>query len=130
MLGTFPTAFSQVATSQGDFPKWQLPKCSISQAATSQVSPSLSGRPLSCYGLSARPSRPILAAVLGLFCSLQRLIWPNQTFGKSALRKLPIWEVGNWEIVTWEVALVKMPLGKYLTPSNGRAINWNYILPL
>jgi len=35
MLGTFPKAFSQVATSQGYFPKWQLPKCKISQATTS-----------------------------------------------------------------------------------------------
>ena len=108
LSGNFPRVFSQVAASH---------ECSISQAATFQVSPSLSGRPLSCYGLSARPSRPILAAELGLYCSLQRLRRPNQTFGKLALRKLPIWEVGNWEIVTREVALVK-----YLTPSNGRAI--------
>ena len=26
MLGTFPKDFSQVATSQGYFPKWELPK--------------------------------------------------------------------------------------------------------
>ena len=32
MLGTFPQAFSL-----GYFPKWQLPKCTISQAATSQM---------------------------------------------------------------------------------------------
>ena len=32
MLGTFAKDFSQVATSQGYFPKWQLPKCVISQA--------------------------------------------------------------------------------------------------
>ena len=36
MLGTFPQEFSQAATSQGFFPKWQLSKCAISQAATSQ----------------------------------------------------------------------------------------------
>ena len=37
MLGTFPKAFSQTATSQGYFLKWQLPKYAISQAATSQM---------------------------------------------------------------------------------------------
>ena len=36
VLGTFPKDFSQVATSQGYFPKWQLSKCAISRAATSQ----------------------------------------------------------------------------------------------
>ena len=35
ILGTFPKNFPQVATSQGYFPKWQLPKCAITQAATS-----------------------------------------------------------------------------------------------
>ena len=37
MLGTFPKAFSQAATSQGYFPKWQLHECVISQAVTSQM---------------------------------------------------------------------------------------------
>ena len=37
MLGTFPKAFSQAATSQGYFPKWQLAKCAISHAPTSQM---------------------------------------------------------------------------------------------
>ena len=37
MLGTFPKAFSQAATFQGYFPKWQLSKCANSQAATSQM---------------------------------------------------------------------------------------------
>ena len=32
--GNFPRIFSQDATSQGYFPKWQLPKCAITQAAT------------------------------------------------------------------------------------------------
>ena len=42
MLGTFPKDFSQVSTSQGYLPKWQLPKCANTQAATSQVVPSRS----------------------------------------------------------------------------------------
>ena len=66
-LGTFPKPFSQSATSQGYFSKWQLtkyanfqaansqgyfskwqlPKCEISQAKTSQVCSSLSARPRS-----------------------------------------------------------------------------------
>ena len=37
MLGTFPKAVSQSATSHGHFPKRQLLKCGISQAATSQI---------------------------------------------------------------------------------------------
>ena len=45
MLGTLPKDFSQVATSQEYFPKWKLPNCAISQAATSQVCPSRSVRP-------------------------------------------------------------------------------------
>ena len=45
MLGTFPKDFSQVATSQGYISNWQLVKCAISQAATSQVYPSRSARP-------------------------------------------------------------------------------------
>ena len=54
MLGTFPKAFSQAVTSQEYFPKWQLPKCAISQVATSQVFPSRSVWP-----------QPVLAAALG-----------------------------------------------------------------
>ena len=46
MLGTIPKDSSQVGTSQGYFPKWELPKCAISQAETSQVCPSRSVRPL------------------------------------------------------------------------------------
>ena len=53
-LGTFPQDFPQVATSQGYFPKWQLPKCAISQAATSQVCPSRSAQPSVCSSRGAR----------------------------------------------------------------------------
>ena len=45
ILGTFPKDFFQVATSQGYFPKWQLPKYANSEVATSQVCPSRSARP-------------------------------------------------------------------------------------
>ena len=45
MLGTFPKAFSQAATSQGYFPKQNLPNCAISQAASSQAYPSHIPRP-------------------------------------------------------------------------------------
>ena len=82
--------FSQVVTSPGYFPRWQLPKCAKSQAATSEVCPSCSARP-------------------PLHCRLRRLRWSNLTFGKLPLGKLHIWEVATWVIVTWVVALVKMP---------------------
>ena len=39
MLGIFLKAFSQSTTSQGYFPKWQLPNCAISQVATWEVAP-------------------------------------------------------------------------------------------
>jgi len=55
MLGTFPKDYSQVTTPQGYFSKWQLPKCAISQAGTSQVCPSRSARPSACSSRSARP---------------------------------------------------------------------------
>ena len=45
-LGTFPT-------SQGDFPKWQHPKCAIS--LTSQFCPSRSVRTPSLFSRSTRP---------------------------------------------------------------------------
>ena len=55
MLGTFPKAYSQAATLNGYFSKWQLPKCAISQAATSQVCPSRSARPPACSSRGAQP---------------------------------------------------------------------------
>ena len=66
------------------FPKRQLPK-SVRAAA---------------FG-----PQPVLAAALGLHCSLRRLRWPNLTFGKLPLGKFHIWEVVPWEIDTWEVVL-------------------------
>ena len=53
MLGTFPKDFSQVATLQGNFTKWQ--KCAISQSATSQV----------CPIAAALGPQPVLVAALG-----------------------------------------------------------------
>jgi len=63
MLGTFPKDFSQMetyqmATSQGYFPKWQLPKCAISQVATSQVCPSHSSWTPACVNHGAWPLSP------------------------------------------------------------------------
>ena len=45
MLDTFQQVFFQMVTSQGYFPKWELPKSSIYQAATSQVCSSRHARP-------------------------------------------------------------------------------------
>jgi len=67
-----------VATSHGYFPKWQLPKCAISQAATSQVCPSRSALP---------PAQPILWEIENLGscrlgnCHLGSRHWEN-AFGK------------------------------------------------
>ena len=97
MLGTF-------STSQGYFPKWKLPKCAISQAATFQVSSSRSARTA-----ALGPPQPILAAALDPHCSLRRLRGPNLTFGKLPLRKLHTWEVATWDILPWEIAFGKVP---------------------
>jgi len=75
---------------KGFFPSGNFLNITVSQAATSQVYP-----------------------------SLRRLRGPNLTFGKLLLGKLHVrevdtWEVATWEIVTWEVASGKKPLGKYL----------------
>jgi len=59
MLGTLPKDFSQAATSQGYFPKWQLPNSAISHAANSQVCSSRSARPLPPFQPAA-PQRPYL----------------------------------------------------------------------
>ena len=48
MRPSFPWDFSQVAAFQGYFPKCQLAKYAISQAATSQVCPSLIAQPQAC----------------------------------------------------------------------------------
>ena len=58
---TLPTTvnskdFSQVATSQRYFPKWQLPKCAISQAR--------------------QLSKPVLAAELGPLAHPSHSVWP------------------------------------------------------
>ena len=87
MLDTFPKDFSQVATSQRYFSKFQLPKCAIFQVSTSQVYPSRSNLPLACSSLGARPpSNPSRIARP-----------PLQPAGP--LRSLPnLWEFAVWEI--------------------------------
>ena len=109
----FPKGISQVVSSQGNFPMCQLPKCAISQTATSKVFPSLSHQPLSYSSRSAQPIQPVLSPVLGPHCILRRLRRSNLTFGigKLPLGKLyDVWEVATWIIVTLEVALRKMGL--------------------
>ena len=71
----FPKPFSQAETSHGYFPKWQLPKCAISQAATTQV----------CPNRNARPSQPVLAELLGPIANPSCVTW--HTLQPSGPRK-------------------------------------------
>jgi len=74
--------------SQSPFPKWQIPKCAISQAATFQVCPSRSaGSP----NVSAAPN-PFVP------CGASKDLIKPSTFGKWPLRKLHIWKIAAWEI--------------------------------
>ena len=101
MLDTFLEDFSQEY-----FLKWQLPKCEISRAATSQVWPSRGNRPPACSSHSARPQQSILAVALGIHCTLRRLReLINLTFGKLPFGKLHIWEVATWEKSFWKVPI-------------------------
>ena len=102
MLGIFQKDFSQVATSKGYFPKWQLPNRAISQAATSEICPSRSARPTACFSCGARSPSPSQPQVWTPHCSLRRLRRPNLTFGKLLLGKL---------------SLGKSPMGKCLWES-------------
>ena len=87
MLYTFQKAFSQASISQWYFPKWQLLKCTISQAATSQVWPSREcSVPVKACGASEGLTWPLGSCCLG-----------NCTF--------------------WKLPLGKSPLGKYLWES-------------
>ena len=121
MSGTFPKNFSQVATSQGYFPKCKIfqlcnfpngnfPSLSLSQRSTT-----------ACSSLGAWPDSP--SSALGLHFSLRGLRKPNLTFGKLPLWKFHIWEVATWEIITQEVAIEKMPLEKYLTSIERRQLD-------
>ena len=96
-LGTFPKALSQLATSHGYFPKWQLPKCAISQSATSQA---LGPQPI--LAASTRP--PLKPAAPNLMGSCR--------FGNCTFGKLP----RTWENTLGKLPLGKNPLEKYLTP--------------
>ena len=79
-LGTFQGNFSKAETSQEYFSKWQLPKCVITQAATSQVCSCPCARPLAHPSRSARPH-----------CSLMRhIIGPSNPFENLLLGKLNI----------------------------------------
>ena len=65
MLGTFLKDFSQVGTSQGYFPTWQLPKCAISRVATSQMCNFPSGNLPNVQFPKWQLPKPVLAAALG-----------------------------------------------------------------
>ena len=122
MFGTFPKDFFP----SGNFPRvWQLPKCAISQAATSKVYPSHSAWPPACSSLDARPPSPTQPQRSASHCSLQLLRRPNLTFEKLPLGKIPLgschWGKYPWEVATGENSLgkfplVKNPFGKCLTP--------------
>ena len=82
ILGTFPKAFSQAATSQGYFSKWQLPKGIFPSGnfpivQFSALAAALGPPPCSRahHSRSARPPPN---------CSLWRLRGPNLIFGKVA----------------------------------------------
>ena len=85
MLGNFPKDFSQVETSQGYFPKWQLPKCAISQAATSKV-----------FLAAALGPKPVQDAELGPLANPSRSARPPCSL--RCLRGPNLWEVSAWEI--------------------------------
>ena len=83
-----------------EFPKWQLPKFAISQAATSLAFSSLQSALAAAFGRLVHPSRRT---------------WPQLQPPAPQKAQPDLREVATWETVTWEVALGKMPLGKYLT---------------
>ena len=89
--------------SQSIFPiKWQLPNCTVSQAATSQVCPSRSHRP---------PS--VIAAALGPIAHPSSSTWPLL---QPAAYQRPYLTLGSchlenaWEVTTWENAFGKVPI--------------------
>ena len=87
------------------FSKWQLPKCAISQAATSQVCLSRNDRPLACFSRSALPPSPLLLRL------------PNLMFGLSSHFVIA------HEDAFWEILLVKSSMWKYLKPISESTFN-------
>ena len=61
MFGSF---FPKWKLPKGYIPKWQPQKNAISKAATSQVCPHCSARPLACYTLSTWPPSPSCSSAL------------------------------------------------------------------
>jgi len=66
MLGTFPKAFSQAATFQGYFLKWQLPKSNLATALSPQPVLAVALGPLAHPSCSARPFIAACGASEGL----------------------------------------------------------------
>ena len=85
-----------MVTSQGYFPKWQLAKCVISQAVTSQAFLGAARGPLDHPSHKARPH-----------CSLRRFRGPNLTFGK-----LPLGNYTLGKLAIGILSLGKLSLGK------------------
>ena len=92
VFATYPNPY-KVATSQGYFPMWQLPKCAISQAATSQVCPRRSARP-PLQPVAPQRAKPNLLEVAA---------WEIAHLGSCHL--------GNWYLgsLPWENAFGKVP---------------------
>ena len=100
MLGTFPLAFYQAATSQGYFPNGNFQNLPLHK---NQLPKSIL---IAVPVLAAELSPQVhLSSSVCPYCSLGRLERPNLTFGKVPLGNLHIWEVATWNIVTWEVVL-------------------------
>ena len=94
MLGTFPKDFSQVVTSKGCFPKRQLSKCAISQAATSQFRP-----------------QPVLVLALDPLAHPSRSARPPLQPAAPQKAESNLWEVAAWEIAHLGSCHWKIPLG-------------------
>ena len=90
---------SQMATSQGYFPKWPLPKWQLPKG----IFPS--GHFPNVQFPKRQLPKSVLAAALSSYCSLQCLRRPNLTFGKLSLGKFHIKKVATSEILTWKVTL-------------------------
>ena len=106
MLGTFPKDFSQVANSQGYFPKWYLKKCAIYQVATFlRLGYAMGAERCGYYGLGGRAPRLKQAGGLALRLGQTREVnaWEPTQLGSYHLGKYP------WEVATGEKSFGKVP---------------------
>ena len=89
VFGTFPKAFSQGRLTKYQFPKWQLPKCAISQAAT--------------FHSQAPRLEQAGGRALRLGQTYEIAAWEVVHLESCHLGKYP------WEVDAWENAFGKMP---------------------